>query len=69
MKITQPPARCVECYARELETDQNLPTSARFNPDPTSKENIEVECANVRDSEDSERSSANSEAAAEIAKW
>lgn len=65
MKITQPPARCVECYARELEPDQNLPTSARFSPDPSAKENIDA-ADDVRDSECSSRDSAG---AAEVAKW
>ncbi|KAI5357213.1 hypothetical protein Slin15195_G054520 [Septoria linicola] len=72
MKITQPPARCVECYARELNPNQNLPTSARFSPDLNAKENImvsEMDQIDARDSEESSRSSADSQALAEITRW
>ncbi|KAL9531593.1 hypothetical protein SMMN14_04140 [Sphaerulina musiva] len=72
MKITQPPARCVECYSRELEPNQNLPTSARFKPDLDARENMEFEARVThlaQDSEESSRSSADSQAVAEIARW
>jgi hypothetical protein len=41
MKITQPPGRCIECFARDLEPEYHLTTTARFNPDPTATVNYE----------------------------
>lgn len=64
--------RNLECYSRELEPNQNLPTSARFKPDLDARENMEFEAQVThlaRDSEESSRSSADSQAVAEIARW
>ncbi|KAM3416142.1 hypothetical protein BST61_g7750 [Cercospora zeina] len=71
MKITQPPGRCVECYARELEPTQNLPTTAKFTPEPGAKENTipELSVRFPHDGEGSSTSSVGSLAASDIAKW
>lgn len=61
----------VECYARGLEPKQNLPTTAKFTPDPEAKENTlpELDVRFARESEGSSRSSVGSLAASDIAKW
>ncbi|KAF2206884.1 hypothetical protein CERZMDRAFT_102942 [Cercospora zeae-maydis SCOH1-5] len=71
MKITQPPGRCVECYARELEPTQNLQTTAKFTPELGAKENTlpELDVKLSHDGEGSSRSSVGSPAASDIAKW
>ncbi|KAF7196318.1 hypothetical protein HII31_02385, partial [Pseudocercospora fuligena] len=61
--ITQPPGRCIECYARELEPGQlHLTTTARFNPDLGAEQNDlssgESKEVTPRSSADSERADA-----------
>lgn len=62
MKITQPRGRCVECYARELEPKEDLPTTARFAPDPTALANLDSQHVTPRSSADSEQHAA-------VARW
>lgn len=68
MKITQPPGRCVECYARELEPSQlHLTTTARFNPDPDVEQRDLS--GQVRSRDVTPRSSTGSERADAIVRW
>lgn len=67
MKITQPPGRCIECYARELEPGQlHLTTTARFNPDLGAEQN---DLSSGESKEVTPRSSADSERAGAIVRW
>ncbi|KXT01390.1 hypothetical protein AC578_6623 [Pseudocercospora eumusae] len=67
MKITQPPGRCIECYARELEPGQlHLTTTVRFNPDLSAEQN---DLSSGESKEVTPRSSADSERADAIVRW